>query len=99
MLYKGAYFEFPKLFSSWCIENILFKVNCAEGHVLTAIEAAQQVSKDLARRSKTVDNIKEVLNCADTVCVHAPGTLSTFKAKALVTIEELWPLLSLIFFM
>ena len=60
VLYKGAIFEFPKPFSSWCIENILFKVNCAEGHALTAIESALQVSKDLAKRGKTVDDIKEV---------------------------------------
>ena len=60
VLYKGATFEFPKPFSSWCIENILFKVNCAEGHALTAVEAALQVSKDLAKRGKTVDDIKEV---------------------------------------
>ena len=60
VLYKGATFEFPKPFESWCIENILFKVNCAEGHALTAVEAALQVSKDLAKRGKTVDDIKEV---------------------------------------
>lgn len=60
VLYKGASFEFPKPFSSWCIENILFKVNCAEGHALTAVEAALQVSEELAKRSKTVDDIKEV---------------------------------------
>ena len=60
VLYKGATFEFPQPFASWCIENILFKVNCAEGHALTAVEAALQVSQDLTNRGKTVDDIKEV---------------------------------------
>ena len=60
VLYKGASFQFPKPFGSWCIENILFKVNCAEGHALTAVEAALQVSKELAQRGKTVDDIKKV---------------------------------------
>ena len=60
VLYKGALFEFPKPFSSWCIENILFKVNCAEGHALTAVEAAMQVSKELANRGNTVGDIKQV---------------------------------------
>ena len=60
VLYKGATFEFPQPFASWCIENILFKVNCAEGHALTAVEAALQVSQDLTKRGKTVDDIKEV---------------------------------------
>ena len=60
VLFKGKPFEFPKPFSSWCIENILFKVNCAEGHALTAVEAALQVSKELTKRGKTVDDIKKV---------------------------------------
>ena len=60
VLYKGSSFSFPQPFSSWCIENILFKVNCAEGHALTAVEAALQVSKELAKRNKTVEDIKDV---------------------------------------
>ena len=60
VLFKGKPFEFPKPFSSWCIENILFKVNCAEGHALTAVEAALQVSEELAKRGKTVDDIKKI---------------------------------------
>lgn len=60
VLFRGKSFEFPKPFSSWCIENILFKVNCAEGHALTAVEAALQVSEELSRRGKTTDDIKKV---------------------------------------
>ncbi|KAI4210579.1 MAG: hypothetical protein LQ351_006557 [Letrouitia transgressa] len=60
VLFKGNTFEFPLPFSSWCIENILFKVNCAEGHALTAVEAALQVSEELNRRGKTVDDIRKV---------------------------------------
>jgi len=60
VLYKGKKFEFPKKFSSWCIENILFKVNCAEGHALTAVEAALTITKKLASLGKTVEDIEKV---------------------------------------
>ena len=61
VLFQGKSFEFPKSFSTWCIENILFKVNCAEGHSLTAVEAALQVSQELSKRGKTVNDIKKVV--------------------------------------
>ena len=60
VLYKGSSFSFPQPFSSWCIENILFKVNCAEGHALTAVESALEISKELAKRNKSVADIKDV---------------------------------------
>ena len=60
VLFKGKSFEFPKPFASWCVENILFKVNCAEGHALTAVEAALQVSMALSKRCKSVRDIKKV---------------------------------------
>lgn len=60
VLFKGKSFEFPQKFGTWTVENILFKVNCAEGHALTAVEAALTVSKDLKARGKTVDNITKV---------------------------------------
>ena len=60
VLFRSKAFELAKPFSSWCIENILFKVHCAEGHALTAIEAALQVSTELKMRGKTVGEIKTV---------------------------------------
>jgi 2-methylcitrate dehydratase len=60
VLFKGEQFEFPQKFGTWCAENILFKVNCAEGHALTAVEAAVSVSKELKSRGKTVDDIAKV---------------------------------------
>lgn len=60
VLFKGKQFEFPKKFGTWCVENILFKVNCAEGHALTAVEAAYTVSQELKKRGKTVDDIAKV---------------------------------------
>ena len=60
VLFKNQSFQFPIPFTSWCIENILFKVNCAEGHALTAVEAALQVSKELKSHGKTVDDIQKI---------------------------------------
>ena len=60
VLFKGKQFEFPKEFGTWCVENILFKVNCAEGHALTAVEAALTVTQELKKRGKTVDDIAKV---------------------------------------
>ena len=61
VLFKGKEFEFPKTFGTWCIENILFKVNCAEGHALTAVEAALTVAQELKLRGKTVDDIQKIV--------------------------------------
>ncbi len=50
VLYKGGSFDLPRPFGSWVIENVLFKVNTAEGHGMTAVEAALDLSKELRRR-------------------------------------------------
>lgn len=60
VLFKGKSFDFPKAFSSWTIENILFKVNTAEGHALTAVEAALAVVKQLQARDLSIDDIATV---------------------------------------
>ena len=60
VLFKGKHFEFPKAFSSWTIENILFKVNTAEGHALTAVEAALAVVQQLKTRNLSVHDIATI---------------------------------------
>ena len=60
VLFKGKAFEFPKNFSSWTIENILFKVNTAEGHALTAVEAALAVVHQLEARSLSVADVTNI---------------------------------------
>jgi 2-methylcitrate dehydratase len=51
VLYGGKEFELPRPYGSWVAENIVFKVVTAEGHGLTAAEAAWH----LARRVKESD--------------------------------------------
>ena len=60
VLFKGKSFEFPKQFSSWCVENILFKVNTAEGHALTAVEAALAITQQMMARNYSVDDINHI---------------------------------------
>ena len=46
-LFRGDSFELPRPFGTWVVENVLYKVNTAEGHGMTAVEAALQISQDL----------------------------------------------------
>lgn len=56
VLFKGHIFELPRPFGTWVIENVLFKVNTAEGHGLTAIEAALEIADELRKRGLTPEN-------------------------------------------
>ncbi|PYI00541.1 putative 2-methylcitrate dehydratase [Aspergillus sclerotiicarbonarius CBS 121057] len=60
VLFRGKEFDLPRPFGSWVVENVLFKVSTAEGHGLTAVEAALTVSQDLQRRGRTPDEIARV---------------------------------------
>lgn len=53
VLFKGNTFDLPRPLSTWVIENILFKVNTAEGHGMTAIEAALDIADELRNRGLT----------------------------------------------
>lgn len=44
---KGAPFDLPQAFGSWVVENILYKVNTAEGHGMTGVEAALMIADKL----------------------------------------------------
>lgn len=50
VLFKGKPFELPRPFGTWVIETVLFKINTAEGHGMTAIEAALQISETMRRK-------------------------------------------------
>ena len=51
VLFNGQSFQLPRPFGTWVMENIIFKVNAAEGHGMTAVEAALLVSKEMLRRN------------------------------------------------
>jgi 2-methylcitrate dehydratase len=59
-LFKSKPFLLPRPFDSWVVENVLFKVNTAEGHGMTAIEAALQISKELQVRHRKPENIASI---------------------------------------
>jgi len=50
VLYKSSTFDLPRPFGSWVIENVIFKINTAEGHGMTAVEAALDISNELKKR-------------------------------------------------
>ena len=57
VLFKGGGFDLPRPFGTLVIENVLFKVNTAEGHGMTAIEAALALSKEMRKKGLKQDDI------------------------------------------
>ena len=60
VLFKGGAFDLPRPFGTWVIENVIFKINTAEGHGMTAIEAALQITNDMKQRGLTFKDIAHV---------------------------------------
>jgi 2-methylcitrate dehydratase len=58
---QGKPFEFQRPYSSYVMENVLFKISYpAEFHAQTAVEAAHTVHQKLKDLGKTADDIKSV---------------------------------------
>lgn len=51
VLFNGQSFQLPRPFGTWVMENIIFKVNTAEGHGMTGVEAALLISQEMLRRN------------------------------------------------
>ncbi|SEN36715.1 2-methylcitrate dehydratase [bacterium A37T11] len=61
VLYKGQPFKFQRSYSSYVMENVLFKISFpAEFHSQTAAEAAITLHETLKARGKTADDIQHV---------------------------------------
>ncbi|OBZ67996.1 2-methylcitrate dehydratase [Grifola frondosa] len=61
VLFKGKPFEFQMPYSSYIMENVLFKISYpAEFHAQTAVEAAHIVHAKLKSLGKTSDDIKSI---------------------------------------
>ncbi|GCB23243.1 2-methylcitrate dehydratase [Aspergillus awamori] len=58
VLFKGQEFDLPQPFGTWVIETVLFKVNTAEGHGMTAVEAALEIANTL--RARGLDPAKDI---------------------------------------
>jgi 2-methylcitrate dehydratase len=58
---QGKPFEFQLPYSSYIMENVLFKISYpAEFHAQSAVEAAQRISRTLKAQGKSSDDIKAV---------------------------------------
>ena len=60
VLFKGKPFEFQRPYTSYVMENVLFKLVPAEFHSQTAVEAAVILHKKMTEAGKTSDDIKKV---------------------------------------
>ncbi|KAL1634248.1 hypothetical protein SLS58_010753 [Diplodia intermedia] len=60
VLFGGREFEFVQPFRSWVVETVLFKVNTAEGHGMTAVEAALTVVEDMRKKGLRAEDIGAV---------------------------------------
>jgi len=58
---QGKQFEFQMPYTSYIMENVLFKISYpAEFHAQTAVEAAHTIYAKLKELGKTADDIKSV---------------------------------------
>ena len=53
-LFRGHKFELPRPYGSWVVENVIYKVNTAEGHGMTAVEAALLLANELRDRGLNI---------------------------------------------
>jgi 2-methylcitrate dehydratase len=60
ILNKGNEFKLPRPYGCWVMENIVFKISTAEGHGLTAVEAALDLAQQLQRQNLDVTDIKHI---------------------------------------
>lgn len=60
VLFKGREFQFQRPYTSYVMENVLFKLVPAEFHAQTAVEAAVQLHAKLREMGKTSDDIKSI---------------------------------------
>ena len=60
VLFKGKAFEFQRPYTSYVMENVLFKLVPAEFHAQTAVEAAVALHQRLREMGKTSDDIKSI---------------------------------------
>ncbi|KAF9634884.1 putative 2-methylcitrate dehydratase protein [Lasiodiplodia theobromae] len=60
VLFGGREFDFFQPFRSWVVETVLFKVNTAEGHGMTAVEAALRIAEEMRAKGLRAEDIGAV---------------------------------------
>ncbi len=77
--FGGREFDLPKVFDSWVIENIFFKVMPVEGHGISAVEAALIHNNLIRERGldprRDIANIEIRTNAAADMIINKKGTL------------------------
>ena len=78
--FGGREFDLPKVFDSWAIENIFFKIMPVEGHGISAVEAALIQGNLIRERGldpvKDIANIEIRTNAAADMIINKTGTLT-----------------------
>lgn len=60
-VWRSASFSLPRPYAAWVVQNIFFKTVPAEGHGISAIEAAIKLSVELRHRNKhACNNIQQI---------------------------------------
>src|SRR6266511_4444498 len=71
VLFKGQPFRFQRPYGSYVMENVLFKVSFpAEFHSQTAVEAAMTLHRDLAKLSKSAQDIRRITIRTHEACIR-----------------------------
>ncbi|KKY15551.1 putative 2-methylcitrate dehydratase [Phaeomoniella chlamydospora] len=71
VMFKGEKFKFQRDYSSYVMENVLFKVSYpAEFHSQTGVEAAAKIHEALKARGKSAADIKEITNRTHEACIR-----------------------------
>jgi 2-methylcitrate dehydratase len=69
--FRGQEFKFQRPYSSYVMENVLFKISYpAEFHAQTAVEAAMTLKKKLDERGKTADDIRHITIRTHEACLR-----------------------------
>ncbi len=71
VLFKGNEFKFQRPYGSYVMENVLFKISFpAEFHAQTAVEAAMQIHREMAKLGKTDADIKKITIRTHEACIR-----------------------------
>ena len=83
--FKGQPFKFQRPYSSYVMENVLFKISFpAEFHSQTAVEAAMTIYKQMQAAGKTSDDIKKITIRTHEACIRIidkKGPLTNFADR------------------
>ena len=71
VLFKGNAFKFQRPYGSYVMENVLFKISFpAEFHSQTAVEAAMEIHKQLAKLGKKAEDIRKITIRTHEACIR-----------------------------